>query len=175
MSDSVFEIREQELIRYRGSEAHVTVPPQVLVVGSQAFADCPELRSVTLPHTVSLVRTQAFYHCPNLTDIYMNGRLTRLDAHLFCGMPARFTIHYNGPDYLFRDRLKVEISKEITSSGDYYHPSSSHFEVYEEITCAHLFGEPEGGSFECRVLCDGGAVLQFTAQSQELWTEHRKG
>ena len=175
MSDSVFEIHDGTLIRCHGKEAHVTLPPQVLTVESKAFSDCPGLQSVTLPHTVALVKTQAFFHCPDLTDIYMNGRLTELDAHLFCGMPAQFTIHYNGPDYLFRDRLKAEISKEITSSGDYHHPSSSHFEVYEEITYGHLFGEPEGGSFECRVLCNGGAQLLFTAQPPELWTEHKRG
>lgn len=175
MSDSMFEIQDNTLVRYHGQDAHVTVPPTVLVVESRAFSECPQLQSVTLPHTVDFVKTRAFYHCPALTDIYIGGRLTELDAHLFCGMPEQFTIHYNGPDYLFRDRLKVVIRKEVSSSGDYHHPTSSHFEIYEELTCAHLFGEPEGGSFECRVLCNDGRVLRFTSQSPELWTERKKG
>lgn len=170
-----FILENDRLVSCRTDEAEITLPPEVRVVGSRAFSDCPGLRAVTLPHTVYLVQTEAFFHCPDLCDIYIEGRETKLGANLFCGMPPRFRIHYDFPDYMFRNLVDVVVSREIHSTGDYHRPSATRFEVFEELTLGHLFGEPEGGSFECEVFCWKGAVLHYSAQSAELRTEWKRG
>lgn len=80
-----FDILGTVLIRYKGSAACVTVPTGVTVIGPQAFADKPMLRSVELPNTVTAIRDKAFLNCPALEYVTIPQSVTALGQLLFLG------------------------------------------------------------------------------------------
>lgn len=63
-----------EVTMYLGSASSVTVPEEVngktvVSIGSEAFADCTELKKLSIPKTVLTVGTNAFESCTSLTTV----------------------------------------------------------------------------------------------------------
>ena len=81
-----FEISQNELIKYRGSEPYVTIPEGIQKVCKGAFRDCRELRQITLPESVLEIEEEAFLLCVNL--IQVRGG----DHVIFIGKDALFVI-----------------------------------------------------------------------------------
>ena len=80
-----FDIQGAVLAKYNGKAAHVTVPTGVTVIGPQAFADKPTLRSVELPGTVTAIQYKAFLNCPALEYVIIPQSVTELGQLLFLG------------------------------------------------------------------------------------------
>lgn len=80
-----FDIRGTVLVKYNGNAAHVTVPTGITVIGPQAFADKPMLRSVELPGTVTAIEYKAFLNCPALEYVTIPQSVTELGQLLFLG------------------------------------------------------------------------------------------
>ena len=51
----------------------LVIPSGVLSIGSSAFWECQNLKSITIPNTVMRIESYAFAHCSSLTDIYFEG------------------------------------------------------------------------------------------------------
>ena len=173
MSDSLFKIDARgTLTEYLGQESDVTLPPEVKYLSAAAFQNNKTLQRLTLPWSLVSVSPEAFRGCSNLTDIYMRGCDIKLQWRLFTDGPTNFTIHFPGECFRFRGLTPVSISKKVYSSGDYHHPSATHFEVWEEHLVASLFGDCRPDGFVCRVECTDG-VLEYKSESDETWIERR--
>ena len=69
-----FEIKNGELIKYKGEGGKVTVPDGVTRIGDRAFYNCGALESVVVTGKVKVIGENAFYNCAGLTAIYCHGK-----------------------------------------------------------------------------------------------------
>lgn len=64
-----FEIEEDTLVRYNGTDEDVTVPDGIREIGPQAFLGNETIKTVTLPDSVELINNAAFADCVNLEQM----------------------------------------------------------------------------------------------------------
>ena len=64
-----FEIKDGVLRKYRGGEAHVSIPEGVTVIGESAFQFCHALTSVSIPEGVTKIAERAFECCSRQTQL----------------------------------------------------------------------------------------------------------
>lgn len=70
---------------YTGSAADVVIPDGVLRIGTYAFRNCYQIRSVTIPDSVTEIGDLAFRNCTNLTSIVIPDSVTKLSKSAFSG------------------------------------------------------------------------------------------
>ncbi len=70
-------IAGEDLLRYVGSEAEVTIPAGVRTIGPEAFRDSGVER-VILPDTVRVIRENAFAGCSALTEVVLPPYLEKI-------------------------------------------------------------------------------------------------
>lgn len=76
---------------YLGNETDVTIPSayngiSVTAISSNAFEDCPNLKSVSIPDSIIKVSYWPFVHCPNLANISVsinNLAYKSIDGNLY--------------------------------------------------------------------------------------------
>ena len=77
-----------EIVAYTGNETHVNVPSvinkkKVTAIGSNAFADQTQLRSVILPDTINTIGSGAFSGCTSLQSIELPDSITLIGKGAF--------------------------------------------------------------------------------------------
>ena len=60
---------QYELRGYRGSFAHVVIPPDVNLICENAFYSCKSMRSIEIPSNVGAIEKHAFDFCENLESV----------------------------------------------------------------------------------------------------------
>ncbi len=68
---------------YTGSDAHVTVPDGVEIIGEDAFKDCDFIVSVDLPKGLYKIEGDAFTNCEGLKEINLPESLEDIDMNAF--------------------------------------------------------------------------------------------
>jgi len=66
---NTYEVTDNTLIRYNGSESDVVIPDNITEIGEHAFMGNTSIISVTIPVTVTNIGDYAFYGCSGLTSI----------------------------------------------------------------------------------------------------------
>jgi len=183
------------LIKYTGSDKNVIIPSAfkyidekafyncdfiesiILPMGlwgiyESAFEGCTSLREIIIPYPTNWIEKRAFARCKNLKKIVIKRECVKLGVELFSGGAEEFEIEFHGDTETFKRMTKAEVSKEVVSSGDYHHPTSSHWECHEIVTYGHVFSDVNEGRFTCKVHCKDGELV-FNAQTNETWTEQR--
>lgn len=84
-SNEDFEIRDDVLVKYKGSAAEVTIPDGVIDIGDEAFGGCTSLTSVTIPNSVTSICNGAFWNCTGLTSITIPDGVTDIGNSAFDG------------------------------------------------------------------------------------------
>ena len=72
----LFEIRDNTLIRYYGSDAHVVIPDGITTIGDKAFYNNQHLVSIVIPDSVSRIKSTAFAYCTRLTSVTIPDSVT---------------------------------------------------------------------------------------------------
>lgn len=72
----------------------VTIPENIVYIGSQAFYNCSSLESFTIPDTVNTIRQSAFNGCSKLTNVILPNSVVSIGDSAFrdCGEISRLTI-----------------------------------------------------------------------------------
>ena len=81
---------EIALIKYKGSETHITVPAThqslpVTIIRNGVFAGCEQVISIDIPDSVSLIENDAFADCQDLLKIRLPVRISIISERLFFG------------------------------------------------------------------------------------------
>lgn len=71
------------LMRYKGSSQHVVIPPDVTVIGKNAFQFCDDVQTICIPESVTTIRSYAFSGCESLTEITIPRSVTQLGQEAF--------------------------------------------------------------------------------------------
>lgn len=98
---------------------NTTIPADVSVIGSCAFAGCANLMSIIIPQNVSKIRQRAFSACGNLTSITIpsSSSLSEIELEAFSGCPIT-TI--NIPSSVANLDCAFDYCYEITDVFCYY-------------------------------------------------------
>ena len=80
-----YNIKDDVLISYEGSEAHASIPAGVKVIGRQAFENNRTIRSVTIPGSVTRIEYAAFAGCDGLESVDIPGSVTEMEDSVFRG------------------------------------------------------------------------------------------
>lgn len=78
--NAVIETKTNELII--GSNSTV-IPNDVKEIGSTAFLNCTELKSIDIPYGVTKIKGSAFVCCSGLASIIIPDSVTEIDSHAF--------------------------------------------------------------------------------------------
>ena len=84
-SASDFRIEGGVLVKYRGTEARVTIPDTVEVIGESAFEDNTRVELVVIPKSVKRIESYAFWGCDNLDTVVLGKGLTEVGDYAFAG------------------------------------------------------------------------------------------
>ena len=109
------------LYGYVGSSVDVVIPPHVKTIGTRAFYDEPNIRSVTLPDDIVAINDRAFGKCKNLERVNIPDAVRHIGAYAFEGCKSLKSIHipkniqFMGAS-VFKDCVKA--------TGDLVFPSS---------------------------------------------------
>lgn len=163
------QIREGALAGMPNLE-RVVARGMVYRVCKRAFQGCPCLREVVLPH-VEFIDDEAFADCTSLERVVIGKAVkVQLGRYLFSGAAEAFTIEYAGTCEQFKsfDRAVVG-QKTVGYSGDYHHPSSSHFEELKANIYAPVFSA-RSGKFVCTVKCADGE-LTYPSVDYSEWVD----
>ena len=82
---AVHEISGTTYVKYHGTDAHVTIPDEITVIGDSAFAGCTFLKSITLPHGITVIEPSAFEGCYRLREIDLPDSVTAIRFAAFEG------------------------------------------------------------------------------------------
>ena len=91
-----FEIKNGELIKYKGEGGKVTVPDGVTRIGDRAFYNCGALESVVVTGKVKVIGENAFYNCAELKSVELPESIIRIGMSAFENCKSLETI--NIPD-----------------------------------------------------------------------------
>ncbi len=80
-----FIIEKGILKKYLGTDIHVLVPDEVVVIGDGAFKNQNKLISVTLPENITSIGHYAFSGCRSLTSIEIPYSVTTIGDYAFSG------------------------------------------------------------------------------------------
>ncbi|MCR4585116.1 MAG: leucine-rich repeat domain-containing protein [Lachnospiraceae bacterium] len=78
-----YNIKDDVLISYEGTEAHAAIPGGVRVIGRQAFENNKTLVSVSIPDSVSTIEYAAFAGCEALERVEIPDSVTTLEDSVF--------------------------------------------------------------------------------------------
>ena len=76
-------IKNNSLLRYRGTSNSVTIPSGVTSIGENAFNGCSDITSVTIPNSVTTIGNSAFIDCTGLTSITIPNSVTTIEGNAF--------------------------------------------------------------------------------------------
>lgn len=68
---SDFQTNGNVLVKYTGTDAEVTIPDHITVIGEDAFFENTTLERIEIPEGVEEIRHHAFYGCSNLKEIQL--------------------------------------------------------------------------------------------------------
>ncbi|EOS51712.1 hypothetical protein C809_01172 [Lachnospiraceae bacterium MD335] len=89
--DDAFRINGTTLTSYLGTDAYVSIPDTVTVIGEEAFAGNETLKGVTIPDSVTAISYNAFKDCTALANIILSDRITKVGPGAFEGCTALTT------------------------------------------------------------------------------------
>ena len=72
-------------------------------IGTRAFRECRNLKSINLPSSLKNLGNEAFYYCTSLKEITIPGNVKNLNSYTFCGCSA-----------LIKINLEEGVEKEVT-------------------------------------------------------------
>ena len=164
------QLARDAVIKYVGSDTDVTVPGGVCFIGNNAFSGCKQIKTITLTDEITHIGHEAFKDCTSLEEIVMPETVRDLHINLFSGVGKSFRITFGGTSEAFEKMIKVVVSSQSFTNGDYHHPTGSHFS-YSEIEIneyGNVFGDTGETPFECEVTClADGKVLKYRSCSAE--------
>ena len=139
--NNVFEIDNGILIKYHGEDDEVIVPDGVIKIGSEAFENnvnlrsidlsesvvsigrfaffgCKSLVSVNLPNSLKTIEEKAFRDCTNLFDITLPNDITNIESDMldFCDNLEEITIY--GEVFTLEDIIDEYDWSEIAEDYD---------------------------------------------------------
>lgn len=83
-----FRITGETLTAYLGTDAYVSIPDTVTIIGEEAFAENETLKGVTIPKSVTTISYNAFKNCTALTDIILSDNINKVGPGAFEGCTA---------------------------------------------------------------------------------------
>lgn len=86
--DDAFRINGTTLTSYLGTDAYVSIPDTVTVIGEEAFAGNETLKGITIPDSVTTISYNAFKDCTALTGIILSDHITKVGPGAFEGCTA---------------------------------------------------------------------------------------
>lgn len=124
--ENEFRIKDDVLMRYRGSGGAVVIPDFVKAINKSAFAECKQVTSVVIPDSVTVLGVGVFEDCSNLTSITLPPNLVTIPEGTFGNCSKLSSI--NLPTMLssieknaFRDcgiLASIKLPAGVTSIGD---------------------------------------------------------
>lgn len=86
--DDAFRLNGTTLTAYLGTDAYVSIPDTVTVIGEEAFAGNETLKGVTIPDSVTTIAYNAFKGCTALTGIILSDNISKVGPGAFEGCTA---------------------------------------------------------------------------------------
>ena len=194
MSNTDFVLRDMgrgmvSLESYRGSDKVVTVPNGIRRIDSGAFAglehidrviippsvvqiqpcafENSSIKSIVLPGSLETVYDLAFAGCKQLTRIEIRNPRINLKKTPFANIAEEYEIIFSGSKAMFEKVADTCVGKEVHSSGDYHHPTATHFECWTVESRLSIFARDDGSDFTCRVTCTDGELV-YHAEPYEI-------
>ena len=186
MDSTYFKIEENRwdgkvLTKYTGSDRVVTIPDGVCQIGALAFENADLIDTVIIPDSVTVIEFAAFRNS-SISYIVIPQKVNRIGECAFEGCKSLKHIEIQNPDIKFSkspfkdaasdfeiifggtcERFKAEAENAYLGqgeyqSGDYHHPTATHFEYYKYDIYGHIFSETLDTPFTCRVKCTDGEL-----------------
>ena len=88
-----YEYDGSTLVKYRGSEADLTIPNWISKVGKDAFAGNTSLRKINLPDSVKTIDYQAFEGCSNLQEAVIPKSVRTIGPSAFSGCSSLYSVN----------------------------------------------------------------------------------
>ncbi|MBR2257094.1 MAG: leucine-rich repeat protein [Blautia sp.] len=83
-----------KLTRYNGTGAEAVLPEEVTVIGTGAFENCVNVRTIIIPDTLAGIEWNAFNGCENLAEISLPDHV-EIDGGAFDGCPVIVHCRYD--------------------------------------------------------------------------------
>jgi hypothetical protein len=80
-----FEVKNDILLKYHGTEEHVLIPDGIVKIESGAFWNCTHISSVQIPETVISIGGDAFVYCINLREVNIPATVKEIGDDPFAG------------------------------------------------------------------------------------------
>ena len=145
----------------------VNLPLSLYSIGSEAFMDS-SITSILLPEDVSHVFSRAFVGCKNLKTVVIRNPRIDFGKTPFLQSAEEFEIIFWGSQQQFKSAAMCCYNRRTYSSGDYHHPTSTHFEYSVYETRTHIFSSDENTPFTCTVRCTDGDLV-YHEMPYETW------
>ena len=104
-----------KLTRYNGTGAEAVLPEEVTVIGTGAFENCVNVRTIIIPDTLAGIEWNAFNGCENLAEISLPDHV-EIDGGAFDGCPVIVHCRYDS-DTRFPGHGMNFTRKGIPASG----------------------------------------------------------
>ena len=108
------------LRKYYGVFSFLTLPPDINIIGEEAFLECRSLRRIIIPSNVSEIGASAFARCEHLEAVSMTNLVMRIGEHAFDGCAAlkQFQVHDMSQSFPLKVQRKIhrnfyKVLKEI--------------------------------------------------------------
>lgn len=103
-------INENVLYYYDGDSKDVKIPSQFNVIEMGCFQGNDKMESLEIPESVNFIKSQAFAECPNLKSVKVSGNLYGISPDSFGDSVTTAQILKSNPNYVEKDGFIINKS-----------------------------------------------------------------
>ncbi len=105
-----YQIKEGILIKYQGNSEKITIPSNVINIGTGAFWNCTCLVSVEIPNGIKCIGGDAFYYCKNLKQLNIPKSVEKIGNDPFASCPL-LTLTNDSLNFILEDGVLYNKTK----------------------------------------------------------------
>ena len=142
MTDNLFEIKDNVLIKYHGKENYIMLPDGITRIGEYAFCDrenlcmgIMEIKGVYIPEGVVSVGHSAFRNCYNLERVSLPESLVRIESFAFRNTGIKEIAFPDNLCYFNDDAVEYHGLKKVSYRGVIFSPA---YKCYVRLNISHV-------------------------------------
>ena len=117
-NNSDFEVKNKQLVRYKGHSSTLKLPNDISIIGFGAFEGCESLEQITIPDSVTEIGDGAFEACWSLKEITIPDSVTKIGDYAFSGCSDLIIITNNPVAIKYAEEIGIPVKPLNTSSEE---------------------------------------------------------
>ena len=148
----------------------ITIPDNIIRIGSSAFSDCKSLTSITIADGVKNIGSNAFYNCTNLKSVVIGNGIVYIGDSVFSSCNNLKYIFYRGTSEEWGN-INIGSDNANLKKAKIHYQSSDHTVsdwIIDKEASVYSSGEKHKGCTQCDLVFETETIPQLKCSKAKL-------